>query len=233
MRYGQVQARKECPVGETLDDGKRLDGACACGTLELFPNGRVELGLQAPVSTSKCLDLKLSHPCIPPGTSTNLVVVGLAQQRVVGFSMSIFSIGQIGLPVLVAGLIYIMTMAPRFLPDRGSVTATLQRPREYITVMFVRKGDDPEGSGALDGKTISSAGLRSLPGLYLVRIERENHTVVTAPGPDDILKGGDKLFFAGVVDSVLSLRQIRGLRLAENEVGQGRIRITSAARTSI
>lgn len=158
-------------------------------------------------------------PFPPPGTSTNLVVVGLAQQRIPGFSMGIFDIGQIGLPVLFAGLLYIVVFGPRFLPDRGSVTSILQRPREYITVMFVRKADDPEGGSTLGGKTVSNAGLRSLPGLYLVRIERENHHVITAPSPDDILQGGDKLFFAGVVDSVLSLRQIRGLRLAENEVG--------------
>ena len=166
-------------------------------------------------SRSASNPLLLPHP---KGTSTNLVVVGLAQQRIPGFSMGIFDVGQIGLPVLCAGILYIVIFAPRLLPDRGSVTSILQRPREYITVMFVRKANEPEGGGILEGKTVASAGLRSLPGLYLVRIERENHHIVSAPSPDDILQGGDKLFFAGVVDSVLSLRQIRGLRLAENEV---------------
>ena len=164
----------------------------------------------------------LGGTCTLIGTSTNLVAVGLAQAKNPGFSMGLFDIGMVGLPVMVAGLLYMGLSAGWLLPDRQTVTTLLERPREYITVMFVRKTGEAGFNGkSLDGKTVAGAGLRSLNGLYLVRIERETQTVVSAPGPEEILQAGDKLFFAGIVDSVLSLRQIRGLRLADESVGLG------------
>lgn len=146
------------------------------------------------------------------------MVVGLARDRIEGFSMGLFEVGMVGLPVLMAGLLYLVSASAFLLPDRNSVTAALERPREFLTVMFVRKSSEPDGTGYLEGKTVAQAGLRSLPGLYLVRIERENGATISAPSPDEILQGGDKLFFAGIVDSVLALRQIKGLRLADDAV---------------
>lgn len=181
-----------------------------------------KLGQRLRIPSSKLL-IPLSYAsilggtCTLIGTSTNLVIVGLVADRIEGFSMGIFEIAQVGLPILVAGLAYMFLFARRMLPDRQSVTAALVHPKEYITCMFVKTRDEVQGQ-SLDGKTVLEAGLRSLPGLFLIQIERENGSVVTAPSPDCILQGGDKLFFAGKVESVLSLSQIRGLRLAEDDV---------------
>ncbi|EGD83649.1 TrkA-C [Salpingoeca rosetta] len=180
-----------------------------------------KLGQRIGVAPSKLL-IPLSYAsilggtCTLIGTSTNLVVVGLVSERVEGFSMGIFEIGQVGLPVLFAGIAYVLLLAARVLPDRQSVTTAIVRPKEYITCMFVKKASEASNT-TLEGKTVLEAGLRSLPGLFLIQIERENGVIVTAPSPDCILQGGDKLFFAGKVDSVLSLSQVRGLRLAEDD----------------
>jgi uncharacterized protein with PhoU and TrkA domain len=141
--------------------------------------------------------------------------------------MGIFEVGMVGLPVALAGLLYLVVVGPKYLPNRLGLTDVLERPREYVTGMFVKKASELPNEPSLEGKTILEAGLRNLAGLYLVRIERENGDVLSAPEPQTMLQGGDKLVFAGVVNSVLSLTSIRGLRLggnAEDEINLYRLK---------
>nr|AOW69289.1 pink-eyed dilution-like 2 [Hartaetosiga gracilis] len=180
-----------------------------------------KLGQQVLISPSKLL-MPLSYAailggtCTLIGTSTNLVAVGLVKQAIPSFSIGLFEIGKVGLPTLLAGMAYVWLFAGRILPSRQTVNRVLARPREYITCLFV-KDSEQAGNGTLHNKSIASAGLRSLPGLYLIHIEREDGTIITAPPPNTLLQQGDKLFFSGKVDSVLSLSTIRGLRLAEDD----------------
>jgi len=67
------------------------------------------------------------------------------------------------------------------------------------------------------GKTIEQAGLRHLPGLYLSEIEREEQ-ILPAPSPGTVLEAGDRLSFAGILESVVDLRKIRGLTPATDQV---------------
>ncbi len=76
--------------------------------------------------------------------------------------------------------------------------------REYTVEMAVAN------DGPLVGQTVEEAGLRHLRGLYLVEIEREGG-VVTAVPSEERLRSGDRLVFAGDVQSIIELRQIRGL----------------------
>jgi di/tricarboxylate transporter len=84
------------------------------------------------------------------------------------------------------------------------VQSAFDNPREYSVAMRVEPGSP------VVGQTIENAGLRHLPGLYLVQIARDDEEIV-AVGPDVHLMAGDVLVFAGVVDSVVDLRKIRGL----------------------
>jgi Trk K+ transport system NAD-binding subunit len=83
--------------------------------------------------------------------------------------------------------------------------------RNYTTEMLV-----PDGS-PLAGKSIEDAGLRQLPGLYLVEIERDGQ-IMAAVSSRAVLRGGDRLVFAGMLDSVVDLQRIRGLRPATDQV---------------
>jgi di/tricarboxylate transporter len=74
-----------------------------------------------------------------------------------------------------------------------------------------------EPGSVIDGQTIEQAGLRHLPGMYLASVERAGQQLV-AVGPDQRLSGNDRLEFVGIVDSVVSLRQTRGLALADGQV---------------
>lgn len=145
------------------------------------------------------------------GTSTNLVVSGLVLAHTDRAPIGIFDITWLGLPACVVGIGFLVLVGPRLLPDRGSSTEALANAREYIGEMLV-----PEHS-PLAGQTIEQAGLRNLPGAYLVEIERGGE-IIAAPGPDHVLHGGDRLVFAGVVDSIGELQRLRGLAPATNQV---------------
>ena len=66
-------------------------------------------------------------------------------------------------------------------------------------------------------KTIEQAGLRHLPGLFLMEIDRRDQ-VIPAPSSSVVLQPGDRLVFAGVVESVVDLQKIRGLTPATSQV---------------
>ena len=72
--------------------------------------------------------------------------------------------------------------------------------------------------GAVEGKTLSAAGLRGLPGLFLTAVQTGEETdAVAAPGPEYVLRGGDVLWFAGDAAGVSSLRRIPGVTAVDNK----------------
>ena len=74
-----------------------------------------------------------------------------------------------------------------------------------------------EPASPLVGQTVESAGLRSLPGVFLVEIQRSGH-LITAVGPAQELHANDRLVFAGNVESVVDLQKMRGLRPADDQI---------------
>jgi di/tricarboxylate transporter len=104
-----------------------------------------------------------------------------------------------------------MLFSRKLLPERNSLLSQLEDAREYTVEMLV------EPHSPLEGKTIEAAGLRQLPGMYLVELDRDGQ-MMPAVSPQQTLRGGDRLLFAGVVDSVLDLQKIRGLTPATNQV---------------
>ncbi|UYF98984.1 MULTISPECIES: SLC13 family permease [unclassified Halomonas] len=138
------------------------------------------------------------------GTSTNLVVYGLLTERYPELSMGLFDLAWVGLPVALAGLAYLIFVAPRLLPNREGMGRAFANPREFTIEMEVDPG------GVLVDRTVEEAGLRHLQELFLVEIERAGN-VVSVVGPGERLKGGDRLVFTGTSDAAVELQQIRGL----------------------
>lgn len=153
----------------------------------------------------------LGGTCTLIGTSTNLIVNGLLIQEASTQTIGIFEPGLIGVPCAIAGFIYLSVFSKKLLPARGSSFDTFKDPREYTIEMIVRE-DSP-----LPGKTIEEAGLRHLPGLYLVEIYRKGH-IIAAVDPDQKLHANDQLVFTGIVDSIVDLQQIQGLTPATDQV---------------
>lgn len=173
----------------------------------------INLAKRLRVSPSKLL-IPMSYAsilggvCTLVGTSTNLVVDGILRELPVrsgGGAMSMFELTKVGLPIAIIGLIYLTTIGARLLPNRQDLMEYIEtHPREYSLEMIVR------ASCPLAGKTVRTAGLRDLPGLYLFRIERKGD-VLAPVQPDDTLRVGDILSFSGVAATVVDLQKIRGL----------------------
>jgi di/tricarboxylate transporter len=157
--------------------------------------------------------------CTLIGTSTNLVVHGLLSayeadhqfKPADGYGLHMFDITLVGIPCAIAGMAYILIASRWLLPDRMPPVSLEADPREYTVEMQVEPGS------LLVGKTIEEAGLRQLVGMYLMEIER-NGDVIPMVGPEERLHANDRLVFVGIVDSVVELQRIRGLRPATNQV---------------
>jgi len=148
--------------------------------------------------------------CTIIGTSTN-IVVNLALKSSGREPFSMWEISWVGIPCAMAGVLYMLTLSRWLLPDRKPAISLSDDPRQYTVEMEVEVG------GPLEGKSIEAAGLRHLPGLYLVEIER-GVDVIPAVSPKERLQANDRLVFVGVIESVVDLRKMRGLRPATNQV---------------
>jgi di/tricarboxylate transporter len=152
----------------------------------------------------------LGGTCTLIGTSTNLVVQGLMIREKMQ-PMGLFEVGYVGLPLAVIGVIYLLTLGRRLLPDRKELIEQLgESRREYLVEMMVQPGC------RLAGRTVEGAGLRQLPGLFLIAIDRDG-TSLAPVGPDDVIEAGDRLVFTGVVGTIVDLEKIPGLVPAADE----------------
>jgi len=155
----------------------------------------------------------LGGTCTLIGTSTNLVVNGLvlAETDLPGLRLRMFDITWLGVPCALVGVGYVLLVSRWLLPDRQPVMSRMRDPREYTVEMLV----EPDSS--LVGKSIEQAGLRHLPGMYLMEIDRRDEVLV-AVGSEQRLEANDRLVFVGVVESVKDLQKIRGLKPATDQV---------------
>jgi di/tricarboxylate transporter len=138
------------------------------------------------------------------GTSTNLIVHGLMlDNKMNGFAF--FELAWVGIPCTIAGILYLIFIGARLLPDRKDVLGQVsENSREYVVEMLVRP-DSP-----LIGKSVGQAALRNLRGLFLVDIERNGQTLGTV-SRKEILQPKDRLVFAGVTSAVVDLQRLPGL----------------------
>jgi di/tricarboxylate transporter len=153
----------------------------------------------------------LGGTCTLIGTSSNLIVNGWLIAETGHSGLGLFEITPLGLPIAAAGILFMLLTSRWLLVDRKPVLDAGEDARRYTVEMIVEPG------GPIAGKSIREAGLRGLPGLYLVEVDRNNE-VLSAVSADIVLQGDDRLIFAGVVESVVDLQKFRGLRPATNQV---------------
>lgn len=149
--------------------------------------------------------------CTLIGTSTNLVVNGMLVDQAGLPGLSMFDLAWIGVPITVSVLLFVLMFSGRLLPDRREPLVHGDGMREYTAEMMVEAGSP------LQGCSIEKAGLRSLPGLFLAEIER-NEAILPAVEPRERLEANDRLIFVGAIESVVDLHRIRGLVPATDQV---------------
>lgn len=119
--------------------------------------------------------------------------------------MSLFELGKVGLPIAIIGSLYMLLIGRRLLPNRTDILMRLgDQRREYLVEMMVAD------TCRLIGQTVQKAGLRNLPGLFLIEIDRDGE-VITPVSPEDRIESGDRLVFTGVVETIVDLENIPGL----------------------
>ena len=150
----------------------------------------------------------LGGTCTLIGTSTTIVI---NNQLPPGMQLSMFELSVVGIPALIVGLVFISAATRWLIPERKPAFTATDDPREYTVEMIVQTGSP------LVGKSIETAGLRHLPGMYLMEINRGGE-VIPAVGSDTILQSKDQLVFVGVVSSVVDLQRIPGLEPAIDQL---------------
>jgi len=151
----------------------------------------------------------LGGTCTVIGTSTNLIVKGLLEQEFPEQSLGFFEIAWVGLPITLIGLLYLILVAHKLLPDRQLVDIDFQNAREYTFEFLVEK--------AVSGLSVEQAGLRGLQGSYLIEVIRDQFSIGNI-APDFILQKNDRLVFSGILATISDLVERDGLRHSDDQV---------------
>ena len=139
-------------------------------------------------------------------TSTNIVVSGLMTRYKLQ-PMGMFELAPVGVPIAIAGLIYMTIVGRLFLvrpPSAAAAGGTGNRL--YVSEVVV----PPES--ALVGKTLEQAGLGHELDLVVLRILRDTKESV-AVRADTVIRAGDLLLVEGNPDELLKVKDISGLEI--------------------
>jgi di/tricarboxylate transporter len=137
------------------------------------------------------------------GTSTNLLVVGIAQD----LGEHQFTMFEWVLPVAIVGgvaLVFLWLVAPRLLPDRTPPMADTT-PRVFSAQLHVKDG------GFAAGKTLSEV-LAKADGLRIEKIQR-SESLRLAKLPSVTLQPGDRLFVKDSPENLKHYEQLLGATL--------------------
>ena len=209
----------------STETGALLTLAAVAVTTSAFLNNTTIVAMLLPVVLAWCRSRQVSPSrlliplsfltilggtCTLIGTSTNLVVQSLLVKKAMQ-PLGFFELGMVGVPCAVIGTLFMVTIGRWLLPSRKELLEQLSESRrEYLVEMLVQ----PECR--LIGQTVEEAGLRQLPGLFLIEIDR-NGELIGPVGPRERLVAGDRLVFTGVVSTIVDLKKIPGLVPAADE----------------
>jgi len=151
----------------------------------------------------------LGGTCTLIGTSTNIVVNGLlsdaAKTHANMAPMGLFDLAWAGVPTAIIGSLYLIFLGGKLLPERKDLIVRVgESMREYMVDLRVQPGC------RLAGQRVEEAGLRHLPGLFLVELVRGKQ-IISPVTPDQLIEAEDILAFTGSVSTIVDLERIPGL----------------------
>jgi len=126
-------------------------------------------------------------------TSTNLVVSDLLT-RYQQPPMGMFELAPVGIPIAIAGILYVWLLGVRLLPRRED-----QKPEEKIGERNYQADVVVDEEGPLVGKTIKAAKIADSAGLSVVKLMRDGKTIRDAKHLSEFkLEAGDQLLIEGL-----------------------------------
>ena len=160
------------------------------------------------------------------GTSTTLIVNAIATKKIgqdtgdYSSVLSMFDLTPVGIIMLVLGLIYLLFVSHKILPD-NEINTSYQNKQKVVRQYFMET--NVKFGSKIIGKTVAEAGLRNLDGFFLVEVLKGD-TAIRPVGSQTVIQKDDVLFFAGDLDSISTLDvEELGLSLPKNcETSTGR-----------
>ncbi len=141
------------------------------------------------------------------GTSTNLVVNGLALEAGMK-GIGIFQFACIGVPICIAGFVYITFFSHRLLPA-NEVAPKVERAEYFLEARVL------PGSAHI-GRTVTENKFRSLQSLFLAELIRDER-LLSPVSPDEVIHAGDILVFVGDVHKVRDINRFDHLAIFTEE----------------
>jgi hypothetical protein len=145
----------------------------------------------------------LGGTCTLIGTSTNLVVAGLLNDRYANdpaIELGLFDLSVYGVPVAVVGIMYVI-LASRFLFPGTAGRQGGAGPLDISGDQDILLGAKLMPWSPAAGRSVKRSGLRDTGGIYLVSVHRAaTGNVHRAVGQDFVLNVGDVLYFTGLVE---------------------------------
>lgn len=148
----------------------------------------------------------LGGMCTVIGTSTNIVVANLASDHGLG-TLGVFDFTPLGLLIAIPGFLYLVYVAPRFIPDRrhARTLAGDYHLRRYLTEVEVLPGS------ALAGATLERSRLSTDYDLEVLEIHRGGARLT--PYVTSRLHEGDVLLVSAPLGAIRSIQEDQGLQL--------------------
>lgn len=148
------------------------------------------------------------------GTSTNLLVDGVAQEQGQA-AFGIFEITAVGAIVAIAGVAFLVTVGPFLLPDRKDTgLAADQESDRFLSHLVLVEGSP------LIGQTLSECALSRRPGVQIVALRR-GLTTHRKKHHDLVLQTGDQFIVAASPEELASLAHATDFRVGLTGVGGG------------
>lgn len=138
-------------------------------------------------------------------SSTNIIVSGLMRQQGLD-PIGVFELSPVGIPITIAGILYMMFIGKHLIPDRlaGQDHLNFMSSQVYITEVMILP------NSPLIGKTLEQSGLGRDLGILIFKIIRDKTTTLPAEA-HTVLAADDVLLVEGQKEDILKVKDKSGI----------------------